>query len=109
MKIILVALLSLVVFVSGCTSQGGECGKFALTKSTNKTISNNLEAFNELKGQLEHGGISYIYSDTRVSTIDKIIYENRTLTNDLTSEMWVLNNDVGVDKDGNMFVRLTCL
>ena len=107
MKFILALLLIPVILVTGCY-QAGECGKLSLTIVTNVTVNNSVDAFNTIK-QFEFAYPHNTYSDTQNATIDELKFVERELTDGTVSEVWVLNNDVAIDKNGNMYVVFGCI
>ena len=116
MKIILALSLIIVVFISGCLSifhgtfSHGECGYFALRNiKINTTINDKYDAFNTIKTLIQSGTYEtygdYIDDGTRKATIDKLYFVNISLGNGSSSEAWILNDEAGIGKNGNLYIK----
>ena len=110
MKIILISILLIsIIAISGCNS-GPDCDfrRNPVTK-TDVIIDDSKDAFNTIKAQIELGTLEVlgdkISEDTRKATIDKLQFKNVTFNGRPTSELWVLNGEIGIDKDGNVYLK----
>ena len=80
-------------------------------RDTNKSISNNFEAFSILKENIENNKIpEWAYSlSTSKATINQVELLNITLGTEEVIESWVLDKQLAIDKEGLIRVRLGCL
>ena len=106
----LVALLGLVVVISGCFGMVSQnCYIMIPDIKINTTITDKYSAFNTIKTHIEQGTFE-TYGDkisdhTREATINELQYKNVTLPNSTSLEVWVLNEEVGTDSDENTYLR----
>ena len=106
---IAVLLLISIIFVSGCTSTV-ECGYEKLPDiKINETVKNQYEAFDVIKTYIKLGTFE-TYGDkiddtTRKATIDKLEYRNISFPNGTTTEAWILNDETGLDNNGNLYLK----